>query len=130
MISHKLNLTGRQQQKIYQYSKSWVFKLSLVFFTATVHLQTIGLIWTNLLIFACKLQSKKYKRKFFLIHLDENWLRTCWIIFSTCWFLAPNHVGFFKDSFLTTSLLVHPTFVSILRTIEAFQHNLTPVTIS
>ena len=40
---------------VYQYSKSWVFKLSLVFFTATVHLQHIGINLANLLIFACKL---------------------------------------------------------------------------
>ena len=38
-----------------QYSKSWVFKLSLVFFTATVHLHHIGINLANLLIFACKL---------------------------------------------------------------------------
>ena len=40
---------------LYQYSKSWVFKSSLVFFTATVHLQHIGINLANLLIFACKL---------------------------------------------------------------------------
>ena len=45
---------------VYQYSKSWVFKLSLVFFTATVHLQHIGVNLANLLIFACKLSSKNY----------------------------------------------------------------------
>ena len=28
-----------------QYSKSWVFKLALVFFTATLHLQLIGVTW-------------------------------------------------------------------------------------
>ena len=39
--------------------------------------------------------------------------------------MAQNPVGFVKDSFLTTSFLVHLTFVSIPRTIEAFQHPLT-----
>ena len=43
------------QNSLDQYSKSWVFKLSLVFFTATVHLQHIGVNLANLLIFACKL---------------------------------------------------------------------------
>ena len=38
-----------------QYSKSWVFKLSLVFFTATVHFQHIGITQAILLIFPCKL---------------------------------------------------------------------------
>ena len=28
-----------------QYSESWVFKLSLVFFTATLHLHLIGVTW-------------------------------------------------------------------------------------
>ena len=40
---------------LYQYSKSWVFKYLLVFFTATVHLQHTGINLANLLIIACKL---------------------------------------------------------------------------
>ena len=73
---------------------------------------------------------KTIRGEVIISQLDEKWLRTCRINHLTYWFLAPNHVGFVKDRFLTTSLLVHLTFVSIPRTIEAFQHPLTQWTIS
>ena len=50
-----VHCTAQFYTAIHQYSKSWVFKLSSVFFTATRHLQHIGINLANLLIFACKL---------------------------------------------------------------------------
>ena len=43
-----------------QYSKSWVFKLSSVFFTATLHLHLIGVTWAFCYFTHLNFREKNY----------------------------------------------------------------------